>query len=420
MEIFRDLPKDLIEDEILTHVPATYLRGLGSTCKRWNRLFNDDRRFAGKHAEKAAKQFMVLMLTRAYRICPAIVDLDGKIPSFELKSELSLVDPKHPAARFDVDIPFQFSFDHASAQVDVDAVLHCGFKYPGAQFRVGVVFHCDGLLLCTAADKSRFVVWNLFTGETRWFQPSNKGVKGRNIVLGYGKDKSYKILSFYHRKRDYEIYEFSSDTWRVVDEIIAPGWSLGYTGIYVSLKGSTYSFATDETKTQQSVSLIKFDYSAEKFVPVALPYPSSFFGTVSLSVVKDEKLSVLLKGAEDTSKTEIWVSNKVDERTPEVVSWSLVWALDLSPDLQVFWGSSYLLDEEKKVAVISAHWIDLKDETETIDKDTICIVGEDNEATVVDFGLETTDGCYAVILNYVPSLVQIEQAGGGKRKRADM
>ncbi|CAA7026644.1 unnamed protein product [Microthlaspi erraticum] len=62
------------------------------------------------------------------------------------KTEVSLFDPlpKCPAAQLDV----------------------------GRVFDVAKVFHCDGLLLCTSADESRFVVWNPFTGETGGSNPA--------------------------------------------------------------------------------------------------------------------------------------------------------------------------------------------------------------------------------------------------------
>ncbi|CAA7037190.1 unnamed protein product [Microthlaspi erraticum] len=364
MELFRDLPKELVEEEILTRVPAKYLKGLGTTCKRWNRLFTGDRRFARNHSDKAAKQFLGLMSTRAFRICPIIVDRDGKVPTFEVNTELSLVDP------------------HS--------------KYPGAQFNVGAIFHCDGLLLCTSVDESRFVVWNPFTGETRWFQPSYRRPSGRRFALGYGQNQSYKILSYYDEK-DIEIYEFSSDSWRVVDDVMPRGCRLNYSDPSVSLKGSTYLFGydRDETRTQSSVSLVKFDFSTEKCVLVPLPYQCNRFEAACVSVVKEERLSVLLQ-LEDTSKTEIWVSNKIDETTTQVVSWSKVLSLDLSPDLQLSEQGTFLLDEEKKAVVISINWIDFGDEVAagTRSKEMIYIVGEDSEVTQVDFGMERTPPCH--------------------------
>ncbi|ESQ47716.1 hypothetical protein EUTSA_v10022266mg [Eutrema salsugineum] len=353
--IFRDLPKDLVEDEILCHVPATYLKRLGSTCKRWNRLFNGDGRFARKHTDKAAaKQLLVLMKTRAYRICLIVFDLEGPVPSVEVKSELSLVDSD------------------------------------SAPFDIYRVFHCDGLLLCTSQNSFRFVVWNPFTGETRWFRPSSRGQKGyRTFVLGYSQEdnkKSYKVLSSIRGRKYFEIHEFSSDSWRMLDDVIPPGWTGDFTYLTVSLKGSTYWFASDGTKAQRNASLLKFDYSTEKSVPVPLPYQCVWLEIAGLSVVKEEKLSRVI-----TCNTEIWVTNKIDETTHVVSSWSKVLALDLShADLQIVYYTNFLLDEDKKVVMICENWLDMEDETETKNKDVIYIVGEDNKVTQVAFGLEIT------------------------------
>ncbi|CAA7045853.1 unnamed protein product [Microthlaspi erraticum] len=369
MEVFRDLPRELVEEEILTHVPAKYLKGLGSTCKLWNSLFTGDGRFGRKHFDKAAKQFVVLMLTKFCRICPAIVDLDGKVPTFEVKPELSLVDPQS--------------------------------KYPGAQFDVYRVVHCDGLLLCTCKDGSRFVVWNPLTGETRWFQPGSGGTVLRGFTLGYGKNKSYKILSYYR------------------------GFTLQYSSITASLQGSSYWFGIDATKPVTISCLVKFDFSTEKFVPVAIPYPSQpvcRFEVSRLTNVKDERLSLLVQ-VEETSKTEIWVTNKIDETNNQVVSWTKVLALDLSPhnDVQVSDDGSFVFVEEKKVVVISETWIDFEaeDENDVPSKEMIYIAGEDNVVTQVDFGPDEANPCVSGIFHYVPSLVQMEQAGG-KRKRAEI
>ncbi|CAA7048428.1 unnamed protein product [Microthlaspi erraticum] len=223
-----DLPRDLVEDEILTRVPATYLKGLGSTCKRWNLMFDGSRRFARKHSDEAAKQFMVLFLRRTLRICSVVVE--------------------------------------------------------------------------------------------------------------------------------------------------------------------------------------------EKSVPVPLPYQQrSYIDVTGLSVVKDEKLAVLLQQKHD-SETEIWVTNKM-ETTQEVVSWSKVFAFHMSPGFQLFDHTKFLLDEEKKVVMLALCHLDFDDEDNI--RDMIYIVGEDNEATQVDFGPAKEDKYQPDILYYFPSLVQIERAGG-KRKRAEM
>ncbi|KAF3531372.1 hypothetical protein DY000_02042369 [Brassica cretica] len=57
MTMMSDLPWDLVE-VILGRVPAISLKRLRSSCKRWNRLFND-KEFARKHFHKAPKQSFV-------------------------------------------------------------------------------------------------------------------------------------------------------------------------------------------------------------------------------------------------------------------------------------------------------------------------------------------------------------------------
>ncbi|KAG7577720.1 F-box domain [Arabidopsis thaliana x Arabidopsis arenosa] len=371
-----ELPKDLVE-EILCLVPATSLKRLRSTCKRWNRLFIDDKRFARKHTDKAAKQFLPLMLTKNYRICPINVNT----PSLEVKNELSLLDP------------------------------HC--KNSAAQFNIDRVFHCDGLLLCTSQKESRFVVWNPLTGVTKWIELGDRYNEGMAFVLGYDNkscNKSYKILSFNFCNKDSEIYEFSSDSWRVIDDI-KPRHYLEYSRKCVSLKGNTYWFGIDRRRRlwDPSMALLEFDFGTEKFGYVPLPRPCQVHGfeASNLSVVRDEKLSVLLEDG-STSKTEVWVTNKIGENN--VVSWSKVLALYPRAD---FWhGASCLLDEEKKVVLCckSKRWME--------EGDKVYIVGEDNKVKIMDSGVYTIEGSCPTILNYIPSLVQIERAGG-KRKRGD-
>ncbi|CAH8261053.1 unnamed protein product [Arabidopsis lyrata] len=374
-----ELPKDLIE-EILCYVPATYLKRLRSTCKEWNRLFKDDRRFERKHFDKAAKQCLPLISTKYHKVpCLMSLNLHGIMPSLEVESKIR--------------------------RVDSDS------KYPiSTKMENSRVFHCGGLLLCSSQDdESAILVWNPLTGENRWIKTGNRRDKGRTFVLGYyyqeDKKPCYKILSFYSDSNDFEIFEFNSDSWRFIDDI-CPGWSLPNPCQCVSLKGKTYMFALDETKT--CVSLLKYDYSTEKSILVPLPYKSRCFEETSLSVVREEKLSVLLQ-RDKSCKTEIWVTNETTTKAM-VVSWSKVLALDLSPLLEIWYDGSFFLEEEKKVIMISNRWIE-EDKSE----DNLYIVGEDaNKATQV----YTIDGCGSAVYNYVPSLVQIERARG-KRKRVD-
>ena len=84
------LPRDLVEEEILCRVPALSLRRLRSTCKRWNRLFKDSR-FARNHFEKAKKKSFVLMLTKEFRIFSLNVHLRGShLPSLKVSLAYSI------------------------------------------------------------------------------------------------------------------------------------------------------------------------------------------------------------------------------------------------------------------------------------------------------------------------------------------
>ncbi|KAG7640656.1 F-box associated interaction domain [Arabidopsis suecica] len=377
-----ELPKDLVE-EILSFVPATSLKRLRSTCKGWNRLFKDDKRFTRIHTEKAAKQFQPLTLTKNYRICPINVNLHGTTPSLEVKNEVSLLDP------------------HS--------------KNSAAQFNIDRVFYCDGLLLCTSQKDSRFVVWNPLTGVTKWIELGDRYNEGMAFILGYDNkscNKSYKAMSFNYLDKDSEIYEFSSDSWRVIDDIIKPPHYMDYFRECFSLKGNTYWLGIDRRRRPPDlrITLIKFDFGTEKFGYVSLPPPCQVHGfeASNLSVVGDEKLSVLVQ-AGSTSKTEVWVTSKIGEAN--VVSWSKVLSLYPKPDVGFWHGLSFLLDEEKKVFLCckSKGWMEEEDE------DNVYIVGEDNKFILLNFGVETIGGESPIITTYVPSLVQIELAGS-KRK----
>ncbi|EOA32582.1 hypothetical protein CARUB_v10015872mg [Capsella rubella] len=397
------LLNDLV-DEILCRVPATSLKRLRSTCKRWNRLFKDDKRFASEHCDKAAKEFLFLMLTEKYSISPLSVnylphgDGDG-LPSVEVKSELILP-----------------------------------YRHSNSQFKIAEVFHCDGLLLCThhglPPHGSDIVVWNPLTGQIRWIETGSR-LKGTNeFVLGYcyNQDKknmpctkSFKILYFDPLGEITEIYELNSsdsDPWRRIrDGELTAGWNTYVAEDAVSSKGNYYYIAKEKSKPHLGLSLLKFDFSTEKSsVCVPLPYPFPSYEILSVSSVGGEKLALFLQ-PNPTYKSEIWVTSKIDDDSTKVVSWSKVLAFDLSPDLQITSQVKFVLDEDKKVVLCCERWMD-DDEIHSDDK--IFILGEDNKVSEISSGLMETDdkGLWPCIFSYVPSLDRIEGAGGGKRKRA--
>ncbi|XP_010506820.1 PREDICTED: F-box protein ETP1-like [Camelina sativa] len=393
-----ELANDLV-DEILCCLPATSLKRLRATCKRWNRLFKEDRKFASEHRDKAAKEFLFLIMTEKQRICPlSIINLAPQhgddvtpLPSVEVKRELSLPHPRSNNIR---------QFDMTTQ-----------------------VFHCDGLLLCVrdlitgpTACHYEIVVWNPFTGQTRWIEADNRWNPFITFVLGYNNNKSscsQRILCFDPAGKETEIYDLnSSDSWRTLDDdLTPPGWTAVIAEDFTSLKGNIYFFAKEESEPQLGLSLLRFDFSTEKsslFVP--LPYQRPRWEILRLSAVRDEKLSVFLQPA-DTSKAEIWVTSKIDDDSTKAVSWNKVLAFDLNPHLQITEHVTFVLDEDKKVAVCCERLMDYDDDL-CIDK--IYILGQDNQGS--EFGFDPLvpyqTGPRPVPLNYVPSLVQIELPAG--------
>ncbi|EFH61779.1 hypothetical protein ARALYDRAFT_898748 [Arabidopsis lyrata subsp. lyrata] len=314
-----DLPLDL-EEEILSRVPATSFKRLRSTCRRWDALLKDQK-FTEKHSRKAPKESMVLML-KEYRVCPISVNLNVTPPSIEFKGALG--------------------YSHSSSE----------------QVEITEVIHCDGLLLCTTND-NRLLVWNPCLGETKCIQL--KVDYGRNyssFALGYIQNnescRSYKILWSWSSK-DYEsspperglgfeIYEFSSDSWRVLDDINHDSLVKhnSVLGSGVSLKGNTYLFAYDVE--ENSRFLLMFDFTTERLKRLCLPHFQDV-GHMVLSVVREEHLSIL-HWTRTTSKMEIWITNNIDTDA------TLLWRLHLHTRcncVRIF--SSLLIDEEKKVVL---------------------------------------------------------------------
>ncbi|KAG5398257.1 hypothetical protein IGI04_020071 [Brassica rapa subsp. trilocularis] len=365
MTVMSYLPGDLLE-EILCRVPAVSLKRLRSSCKRWNRLFND-KQFSTKHLDKAAKQSLVFKVTQYSRACLMSVNLHGT-PSVEFKGELSLLG------------------SHLNAnQVKISSL---------------------------SLSDTRIVLWNPFTGKTRWIQPRSTK---HSYALGSYKEprcgtSSYKILSYRtYNDHEFEIYEINSNTWRILD--FTSDFELLYIGTSVSFKGKTYWFASDREDEQLGMFLVSFDYTTERFGRLSLPckYPVGFFHDVALSVVGEEKLSVLLQ-PRNTRGKEIWVTNKIDG-TKEV-SWRKF--LTVNYPERDYWitFTCFWVDEEKKVALCCEKCMF---DRNTKIKDLVYIAGEDNEVKLIDFGAVTFGSCWPV-LDYFPSLAYI-QPGGGLKKR---
>ncbi|KAG7568384.1 Galactose oxidase/kelch beta-propeller [Arabidopsis thaliana x Arabidopsis arenosa] len=224
-------------------------------------------------------------------------------------------------------------------------------------------------------------------------------------------------------ERDIDVYDFSSDSWRVLD--VNPDWDELFYQSGVSLKGNSYLFGREVTTeaevgkedllvTEIEDYLLCFDFTTERFGPrLSLPFnpPSPIFEYLTLSWARDDKLAVLYSHYDTYETIEIWISTKIE---PNAVSWSTFLTVDMSlinglPDgFSIYYEPrSFFIDEEKKVAV----FFDIT-ETETGCYQMAYIVGDEGYFKSVNIGVILNSQLIAGELvcssSYVPSLVQLQ------------
>ncbi|XP_020871886.1 putative F-box protein At5g51000 [Arabidopsis lyrata subsp. lyrata] len=209
------------------------------------------------------------------------------------------------------------------------------------------VFHCNGLLLCVTHEY-KLVVWNPYSGQTRWIQPRNDDISGPVIYcVGYDINNNHKILRLSYWIDNYvcEIYDFKCNSWRVLD--ITMEWYIRGQG--VSFQKNSYFIAQGMRKVEEVTSkgcLLCFDFTRERFLGLSLPCHCRIEDSVILSVVREEKLAVLYR-RRDALEIEIWITNKIE---PNEVLWSHFLKLDMVRFHYL--NGSFFVDEKKKVAVI--------------------------------------------------------------------
>ncbi|XP_013585306.1 PREDICTED: putative F-box protein At4g10190 [Brassica oleracea var. oleracea] len=328
------LPEDLLV-EILSRVPDASLARFRSTSKGLNALIKKEGRLA--------KKSLVVMLID-YRVYFVRLDLHGITDENVVK------------------VISQFSLN----------------DYP---LSIRDVFHCDGLLLCTTMDEE-LVVWNPCSGETsRIIKPLNSKYSSDVYALGKSScNNEYKILRVHHRGDGwlspclvkYEIYDFTSKSWRVVGEI--GGWTFpGPWRHGTSVDGNTYRLSFDFSQDRQRPknTLRYFDYSTERFGLVSLPG--------------------------------VWMATKI--KGTGDMSWSKLLTVKRTCSDQFFKlckGVSFLADRENKVI---GHPI--KDMNF---RNFLHIVGEDKYRKV---NLCAVGSRYALPVSGDPTLVQIQQGSLG-------
>ncbi|CAA7012934.1 unnamed protein product [Microthlaspi erraticum] len=381
------LPMDLAED-ILSRVPAKTVARLRSTSKHWEALLKSGS-FAKTHSANAPKEKPLIIMLMDFRVYLVSMDLRGMhennvAPSFKIAAELYLKDP----------------LCNSSSQVDIRNV-----------------FHSDGLLLCTTKDNN-LVLWNPCSGDTKWIKPRDRYKESDYFSLGYDDKKSscrqYKILRVDRQddarpiKNEYEVYDLSSNSWRVLG--VATDWFLAAHRRGISVKGITYWVALDITQADQAREfLLSFDFSTERFHSLSLALPHPFpFKNASLSVVGEEQLYLL------GTDLKLWDTGYIGLSSFQawVLSASTVWSKSLEVEgykrYKFSDGMSFLVDEQTKVVMYLSP------------NNMLHIVGGNKHIQVDDLvGDSTCMSSCSVLLNYVPSLAQILQGSlprGNKRK----
>nr|VDD45672.1 unnamed protein product [Brassica oleracea] len=184
------LPDDLLVDILSKKVPLASLARFRLVSKGWNALIKDVIRF------KKSSQIM-LIDSRVYLVSIDFLGAHDNIVN--IKNQFSLKEP----------------LSNSSKEVDIR-------------------YHCDGLLLCITED-DRLVVWNPCLDETTWIKPRSYYERSDIFALGKSSCNKFKILRIallhgpgpafeFMKPRLYEIYDFTSNSWRVVNE--ARDWSI--------------------------------------------------------------------------------------------------------------------------------------------------------------------------------------------------
>ncbi|CAN8289624.1 unnamed protein product [Cochlearia groenlandica] len=343
-----DLPKEMAE-EVLSRLPVTSLRGVRLTCKKWNTL-SKSRTFTMLYIREAKKK-----QRKEFQVA---VILDCRLSLFSV----NLLNP---------------SIDLIGKLISLDD-----------EDRVDMykIFHCNGLLLCQTKDRSRLVVWNPYSTQTRWIEPRT----------------SFHLLD-----------SFRSNSWKVLH--VNPDWDIGFFRHGLSLGGNTYWIAQDKKHgTHGLFFVLCFDFTTEKFGQ-RLPLPFHTFGldTVALSSVRGKQIAVLWQKRSCPYTLKIWISKRIE---PNVVSWNKVLLMvDMKPLTGfpfLFSAGSFFVDEKKKVALVLDKEGDGggKSDFRTSTRNITYIIGNNGYFKTVDLGESRKITCWPLGCSYVPSSVQIKQA----------
>ena len=374
------LPEDLIV-EILSRVPRTSLARFRSTSKGWNALIEKDERLA-----KNSSLVVMLIYRKVYLVR---LDLHGIQDDNIVKviSQFSLNDPLSTYSLKEVDI-------HN-------------------------VFHCDGLLLCTTMD-GRLVVWNPCSGETsRIITPLQPYNTSDTYALGKSScNNEYKILRVHHGHDGrgygqpclvrYEIYDFTSISWRVVGE--TRDWSIPRIWRHgTSVNGNTYWLTytySQDSPTGMGNTLRCFDFSTERFGCVSLPSDPLSYNVFALSVTREDQNLCLLTSRDEVHDIDIWMATNI--KSTGDMSWTKIIKVERTHPRE-FLGlrteMTFLVDRDHKVLLHPTKYKNFSN--------CLHIVGKDK---YIQVDLHDVGSKRSLPVSNDPTLVQIQQGSSGVDK----
>ncbi|XP_010430746.1 PREDICTED: putative F-box protein At4g10190 [Camelina sativa] len=369
-----DLPEDLLV-EILYKFPEACLARLRCTSKGWNALIKKDKRLA-------KSQIIMLIDFRVYLASIDLSRVQDANNVVKVTSQLSLKDPLSTSPK----------------EVDISEV-----------------FHCDGLLLCNTKD-DRLVLWNPCSGEIRWMiKPVDHSFKKFNCYA-LGKSSSsnkYKILRIRQHGNgilenclvEYEIYDFTSDSWRFVGE--TSDWSIHWLNHHgISVNGNTYWLAFSNRRGSRYIPdlqkdiLLSFDFSTERFQSASLPVDDFSYLCMALSVTRQEQRLCLLamRDVRGLYDTHVWMATKIE--SSGAMSWRKFLTVKqsfYSQFLILCSGMNFLADRENNMLLCPGK--------QQNSNSFLHIVGKDKHMGVNDHDA----GSKCLLVCYVPTLAQIPQ-----------
>ncbi|CAL9222367.1 unnamed protein product, partial [Arabidopsis halleri] len=367
--------------EILSRFSATSLARSQCVSKGWNALINDEKFTKKRFLQRSYATVIMLIENRVYLVNVNLHETHNNMVN--VKYQYSLKDP----------------LSKSSEEVDIRNI-----------------FHCDGLLLCTTKD-NRLVVWNPLSRETRWIQPRRTYKRFDYFAIGKSSCNKYKILRMdqtgnIHEPSllEFEVYDFTSDSWRAVGKI-GDWFILRRNGRVMSVNGNAYWLAS----TRGDVDFLQsFDFSTERFRRVSLPGDRHSYHIFSLSVTREEQKLCLLTQDEPvgiaTAKVpsiNVWIATKIESNG--AASWIKFLSVNFAIIHKPFCflnGMNFLVDPENKVFVCPGR--------NGFSKTFLNILGE-NKSIQVEH--QDAESVCSLLVNYVPTLVQIQQGSLKKVKK---